>query len=305
MDATNVKTAITGTVGRGTLLVKKYSPQILLGVGVVSVITATVLACKATLKLDEVLAKTEDDLNKVKTASDTLSEEEYSAMDQRKDLAIVYGRRAVDLGKLYGPAVLVGLAGIGCLVGSHAVLSKRNIALIAAYKLIEESFENYRGRVVEEYGEEKDRKYRHGISHETVTETTVNAEGKKIKTKSLVEVVNGKPSGYARFFDQLSPNWQKDATLNLYFLRSQQQFANDILNGRGHIFLNEVYDMLGLPRSSEGAVVGWVKNNHDGDNFVDFGLYNPDNASSRDFVNAYERAILLDFNVDGIIYDLI
>jgi len=303
MDAKN---AITNVMGRGGLLAKKYSPQILLGVGITCVITSTVLACKATLKLDEVLAKTQDDLEKVKTASETISEEEYSSVDQRKDLAIVYGRRGADLAKLYGPAVLVGLAGIGCLVGSHAVLSKRNIALIAAYKLAEESFSNYRDRVVEDLGPEKDRKYRYGITQETKTETTVDSDGKKIKVKSLVEVVeDGKVSGYARFFDQMSPAWQKDATLNMYFLRTQQQFANDVLKSRGHLFLNEVYDMLGIPRSQAGAVVGWVRNNSEGDNFVDFGLYNPENPAGRDFVNSYEKSILLDFNVDGIIYDLI
>ena len=91
------------------------------------------------------------------------------------------------------------------------------------------------------------------------------------------------------------------------FLRAQQQYANDKLIAQGHLFLNEVYDMLGLPRTKAGAIVGWVydDNNAVGDNFVDFGIYDVHRETARDFVNGYERSILLDFNVDGVIYDLI
>lgn len=303
MDAKN---AITNVIGRGRLVASKYSPQILMGLGIAGVVTGAVLACKATLKVDEVLAQTEGDLKKVHEGESLIDDSSYTQMDYKKDLAIVYTRRAVDLTKLYGPAVLVGLAGIGCLLGSHAVLSKRNLALIAAYKLIEDSFNQYRDNVVSELGPDDDRKFRYGIVQKKKTETVVDAEGKETKVKIIADIVEtGKVSGYARFFDQGNPAWQKDATLNLYFLRAQQKFANDLLNANGHVFLNEVYDMLMIPRTPEGAVVGWVKNSREGDSFIDFNIYNPDNPAGRDFVNGYERSVLLDFNVDGVIWDLI
>ena len=90
------------------------------------------------------------------------------------------------------------------------------------------------------------------------------------------------------------------------FLRKQQEWANELLKSRGHVFLNEVYDMLGIPRTKSGQIVGWVYNSNDeySDNYIDFGVYDG-GARSRAFVNGYEKAILLDFNVDGVIYDLI
>ena len=111
-------------------------------------------------------------------------------------------------------------------------------------------------------------------------------------------------SNYARFFDSGCANWDKDPEVNLLFLKQQEAFANSLLVARGHLFLNDVYDLLGIPRSAEGQIVGWVynKDNPIGDNFVDFGIYDDRNAN---FVNVHEKSILLDFNVDGSILEYI
>ena len=113
-------------------------------------------------------------------------------------------------------------------------------------------------------------------------------------------------SDYARFFDAASPNWQNDPEYNLMFLRAQQQYANDLLRAKGRLFLNDVYEMLGLEKSKAGQIVGWVydRENPNGDNFVDFGIYDMSKERVRAFVNGYETNILLDFNVDGNIWDL-
>ena len=110
-------------------------------------------------------------------------------------------------------------------------------------------------------------------------------------------------SPYARFFDETVYEWKPDPLMNKCFLDAQQRYANNLLEARGHIFLNEVYDMLGFQRTREGAVVGWIKNG-DGDGYVDFGIYDG-NERSRAFVNGHETSILLDFNVDGTIWDKI
>ena len=112
-------------------------------------------------------------------------------------------------------------------------------------------------------------------------------------------------SDYARFFDVGNPNWEKDSEYNLMFLKRQQAYANDKLKANGYLFLNEVYDMLGIPKSKAGQVVGWIYDpeNGSGDNYVDFGIYNVNREAARDFVNGYERTILLDFNVDGNIWE--
>ena len=113
-------------------------------------------------------------------------------------------------------------------------------------------------------------------------------------------------SDYARFFDAASPCWQNDPEYNLMFLKAQQQYANDLLRAKGRLFLNDVYDMLGIEKTKAGQVVGWVydRENPNGDNFVDFGIYDMSKERVRAFVNGYETNILLDFNVDGNIWDL-
>ena len=294
MDIGNIKNFITANAGKGLLVGRKYSPEILTAVGVAGVVTATVLACRATLKLPDVLDQASGDLKIIKGS-------EYHTENQKKDLAFVYMRTAKDLGKLYGASIALGAFSISCLVGSTTISHKRSASLMAAYKTIDEGFKRYRERVIEEHGEEADRKFVSGV---VVTEKeTKNEDGKKVVEKVASVDPNGY-SQYARFFDEGCKGWSNNAEYNLMFLTSQQNYANDQLRTRGHVFLNEVYDMLGIPRTKAGAVVGWVISK-EGDNFVDFGIYNMGSFKARDFVNGYEQSILLDFNVDGVIYDLI
>ena len=306
----NVKRVIMQKTGRPMAILSKHSPQILLGAGVVGVVAGTVLACKATLKVNDILDQTKETLVKIdETAESNLPEGEYTQEDVVKDKALVYTQTAMALGKLYFPAIAATTLGIGMILKSHNILNKRTIAMAAAYKVVSETFEAYRERVVEELGEDKDRQFRYGIVKEKTVEEVIGEDGKKKKVKGEKEIAMGlATSDYAKFFDPLSPRWSKIPEYNLMFLRSQEKYANDLLNIRGHVFLNEVYDMLGIPRTQPGTVVGWAKNNdeRDGsDGYIDFGLYDLDDPNKRAFVNGYNDAILLDFNVDGFIADLI
>lgn len=285
--------AIARKIASQGLMASENSPKILFVGGVVGMVGSTVLACRATLKLHELVETAETDLQTAKS----LEHREYSDHDRQKDVAIIYTRSVVRIGKLYAPAVLLGAASIGCLTKSHSILSERNLALTAAYAAVDKAFGEYRGRVVEKYGEEQDREFRY-------TSEEVEIIDDRGVQKTQLMPGPGAESMYARFFDQYSPNWSKEPEYNLLFLRCQQNYANDMLKARGHIFLNEVYDMLGLERSRAGAVVGWVVS-RDGDNYIDFGVFNGDSRNARDFVNGREGSILLDFNVDGIIYDKI
>jgi hypothetical protein len=299
------KTMATGMLRSG-LKLKKAQPAIMLGLGIAGVLTSTVLACRATLKATEILDAANEDLAAVKKAKETVDIEVYSDNDYKKDLAITYAKTAFNFTKLYGPAVILGAASVYCLIGSHNIMKQRNIAVMAAYKAIEGSFKTYRGRVVEEFGIEKDRQFRTGVRMiEGVVPAYKDEDGVKHKEQKIeIETVDANDiSQYARFFDESSKEWEKDPEYNLFFLKCQQNSANDRLKARGHLFLNEVYDMLGMQRSKAGAAVGWVMGN--GDGFVDFGLFNGQRPIVRDFVNGYERSVLLDFNVDGIIWDLI
>jgi len=300
-----MKATLTKVVGRGGLTLRKCSPEILIGVGIIGVVATTVLACKATLKVDTVIDKAQKNIKKIKETHENPDTENYSEMDYQKDLTIVYVQTGVKLAKMYAPAVILGVVSISCLLGAHGIMKRRNIALVAAYRALDGSFKDYRRRVVDAYNSANDQEFKTGVHQTTVTEIEKDETGKNIKVKKPINKLDpNQYSTYARFFDEACVNWCKTPEYNRIFLHCQQNYANDLLKSRGHIFLNEVYDMIGIPRSQAGAVVGWVIG-EDNDNFVDFGMFNVDKMGSRDFVNGYERSILLDFNVDGVIYDLI
>ena len=292
---------ITRGAGRSLLIARKFSPEVLTGVGIAGFATTIVLACRATVNARQTVAEFDTGRKTVKTMRFERDPKVYSDSEYRKDLAYVYFKFSKDLLKIYGPSITTGLASTACILGAQKIMSGRNAALIAAYKAVEQSFSTYRGRVREEFGEERDRDLSRGVVYEQVD--LENSEGKKSR-QIVASVDPNKISEYARFFDETCNEWDRNAEYNLMFLKARQTYANDMLRARGHVFLNEVYDMLGIPRTKAGAVVGWVISK-DGDNFVDFGIYNPDNPRAADFVNGYEKSILLDFNVDGVIYDKI
>lgn len=312
MAKLQIVNTMTRSLHRVGFKFKKHSPEILVGAGIVGVVTSGVMACKATTKLDEILEEPKEKIEKIHELMenpDMVPEgKEYTEEDGKKDLTIMYVQSAVKVAKLYAPAVILGTASIAAIVGGHHILRKRNVALAAAYATIDKGFKEYRGRVIERFGEELDKELKYNIKAKEIEETIVNEDGTETTVKKTVNVANpSQVSDYARFFDDGCTGWTKDPEFNLMFLKDQQRYANDLLESRGHLFLNEVYDMLGIPRTTAGAVVGWIydKKNPIGDNEVDFGIYDLYDEKKRDFVNGYERTILLDFNVDGEIYKLI
>ncbi len=289
-------------------LIKKHSPEILATVGVVGVVASGVMACKATMKLNDVLEDSKETIDKIKEVSNNPSyAEKYSEEDAKKDLTITYAQTGVKIAKLYAPSIALGTFSLSCLLISNNILRKRNMALSAAYLTVDKSFKEYRNRVSERFGEQVEKEIRYNIKAQEMETTVKNEDGTETTVVEKVNVADPNLySDYARFFDESCAAWQKDPEYNLMFLKSQQQYANDLLISRGRLFLNEVYDMLGIDRTKAGQVVGWVYDpvNPIGDNFVDFGIYDMDKERVRAFVNGYEPNILLDFNVDGNVWDL-
>lgn len=300
---------LTRKINKVGFKIKKHSPEILIVTGVVGTVASAVMACRATTKLSEVIEEQKEQIYQIHDYVETHGySEKYSEEDSKKDLVIVYTQTAVKLVKLYAPSVILGTLSIGAMLTSNNILRKRNVALAAAYTAIDKSFKNYRNNVVERFGEEIDHELRYNIKAKEFEETIVDENGNETTVKNEVEVVDPNSiSDFARFFDDGCNGWTKDPNTNLAYLKNQQRYANDVLKTKGHLFLNEVYDMLGIPRCPAGQVVGWIydDNNPVGDNFVDFGIYDASKESNRNFVNGYERTILLDFNVDGNIMNLI
>lgn len=294
----------------------KNSPQILMYAGAVGVVVSGVLACKSTLKLTSVLEESRISLNKI-TEVENDETIEYTKEDAGKDKTIVYASTALDIAKLYAPSVILGGLSIAAMIQSHNILNRRNVALAAAFTTVSESFSKYRKAVVDKYGERTDFELKHGIRSEKIEVEETDENGKTKKKKITVDVMDA-PSEYARFYDESCTGWSKEPEYNLMFLKAQQQYANDKLIAKGHLFLNEVYEMLGILPSKEGQIVGWIYNleNPMGDNYVDFGIYDVmvngyrnemtnDTISEerREFVNGYRSSVLLDFNVDGNIWE--
>lgn len=312
-----MKTDIMAGVSRSLYKVgfklKKHSPEILIVTGVIGIVTSTVMACKATTKVNDIVDETKDMVDKIHDAVEnkkhTSDGEEYTQEVANKDLTIVYAQTGLKFVKLYGPAVAIGIASIGCIVGSNHILRKRNIALAAALTAMETSFKEYRGRLIDRFGKDLDRELRFGIKAKEVEEKVVDEKGKETTVTKTVEVVdpNAIHSIYSVVFCEGNSGWTRNAELNKVFLIQQQNYANDKLKLNGVLTLNEVYDMIGAPRTAYGQIAGWVYTDDSsiGDNFVDFGIFDVNNEKACDFVNGYEKSIILDFNCIGNILEYI
>jgi len=300
--AQKIATTATSLFFKGVGKVKRFSPEILMVAGVAGVVTAGVLACKATLKLETVVEKAEQDIADVK---DRRSVNEFdSETEFNKALTKAYVKRGVDILKLYTPALSVGVLSIGALLGAHGIMSQRQVAIAAALKATETAFENYRRAVSDEFGEEKEKQIRFGIVEKEIPD--FDEEGNQVGTKKVLDIdwKNGR-SPYARVFDEHNDLWSKVPGQNQLTLAHQQNWLNDRLNARGYLFLNDVYESLGFPATTEGQIVGWLRRDHEDskDGCIDLGLDEIEKAGVRDFVNGFERSCWIDFNVDGVIHD--
>lgn len=306
---------MTNMAGRAEIQLKKNSPEILLAVGIVSFVGTVVLACHATLKADDkiqVRKKKIAEIHQAKEAAESGAvndQNEITEYDEnlyKQDLMQQYGKMSLEVVTAYAPAIALGALSLTCILTSRNILHRRYLGAVSAYNAVSEAFRTYRKRVLEEQGELMDRHYRYGTEIETISKQEVDENGKKKTVKEKVENLDpGKfnPSEQAVFFDSTNPNWDKNPAFNKMFLNAQQNILTDRLRARGCLFLNEVYDALGFPPTTEGALLGWVVGM--GDDYVDFGMYDSKNDSARRFVNGDENVILLDFNHDGIIYDKI
>mgnify|MGYP001161505381 FL=1 len=296
---------------------QKHSPEILVVAGVIGTVVGAIMACKATTKVNSILESASSDIDAVHDCMENKSlTEDYSEEDGKKELMAVYAQTAVKFVKLYAPSVLIGALSITSILASNNMLRKRNVALAAAYATIDEGFKKYRNRVVERFGEQVDRELKYNLKVKKFKEKEVDPEtGKEKKVEKTAFVVNPSDiSDYARFFEKytvdedgnsiVNPHWDENNEYNLMFLKAQENYANDLLRAKKRLFLNEVYEMLGLPRTKAGQIVGWVydPDNPKADSYVDFGIYS-DNLSYSDYVNGFDPAILLDFNVDGNIWE--
>lgn len=285
---------------------KKHSPEILIISGIVGLVGAGVLACCATTKAQDILIERKTQLGSVDILENDEHEADYTAEDARKDRIIITVKSGLKIARLYAPAVLLGVTSAISILAGHNILSKRNAALAAAYATVESSFNEYRKRVAERFGEDVDNELKFGVKAKQITETVTDENGKEKHVKKTVKVADGDlgNSPYAFIFDEQTARsvYESDHDYMLMRLRHEQQYANDVLAARGYLPLNEVLERLGLKPSKMGQIVGWAKGDDgDADGFVDFGA----KVINVDTIDGAEEKIVLDFNCQGNILDLI
>lgn len=301
-NKTEIMKSVNGVASKTVMKLKKYSPEILVVAGIAGTVVSAVLACKATTKVAEILDETKGTLDTIHEGMETgaINGQEYTTEDGKKDTVVVYAQTGMKLAKLYGPAIILGTLSITSILASNNILRKRNVALGAAYAAIDKSFKEYRGRVIERFGEQVDTELKYGIKAKKFEEIEVDPEtGKEKKVKKTVMVADPNlQSDYAVYFDSKSRNYETNPDYNRMFLKAQQAFANDKLQTRGHLFLNEVLDDLDLPRTPAGQIVGWTKDGPDG--YVNFRIVEVERETED---GRHEPALLLDFNVEGNIWE--
>lgn len=282
-------------LGKTSLKLKEHAPKIMLVTGVVGIIGTVVLACSETLSAEVILDEHKNDLEKIKDTEILNKENEvkvYSPQQKQKDTVIVYARTAGKFAKLYAPAFLLGTVSIGLILKSNSILENRYLGIASAYMTLKEEYERYKNQVKKEIGSEKE---------EQVQINSVLDLDKDYSEEPL----GVRLSGYAKIFDETNPNYTKSSDANNMFLRRQLHYLNDKLQAKGYLFLNDVYSALGFPPTKAGQVVGWILDNPKGNGYVDFGLDSHINTQKSAFINGYENAVILDFNVDGPILDLL
>lgn len=301
-NKTEIMKSVNGVTSKAVMKLKKHSPEILVVAGIAGTVVSAILACKATTKVAEILDETKGTLDTIHEGMETgaINGQEYTNEDGKKDTVVVYAQTGMKLAKLYGPAIILGTLSITSILASNNILRKRNVALGAAYAAIDKSFKKYRGRVIERFGEQVDTELKYGIKAKKFEEIEVDPEtGKEKKVKKTVMVADPNlQSDYAVYFDSKSRNYETNPDYNRMFLKAQQAFANDKLQTRGHLFLNEVLDDLDLPRTPAGQIVGWTKDGPDG--YVNFRIVEVERETED---GRHEPALLLDFNVEGNIWE--
>lgn len=305
----------TKHASKATFVAKKHAPEALLAVGVICVCVGTGLAVKETLAAPEVVEEATKEIETVKENRATMHETVYPQSEYRKDIAKAYFHAGTKFARLYAPAISVEVFGIACIMSGHNILKKRNVALIGAVKALDDSFSKYRARVADKFGEEVEKRILAGSSEEEAEyeENVVDENGEEHTEKRKLRVVShDDPSIYARMFDETLAGrgtWRNDPYYNMQFLKLAERNFNELLQVRGFVILNEVYRELGYEPTSIGQIVGWLKDPEEGkgDGYISFGIFDKlgNYLPQSEFMNGMNPAVLLDFNVDGVIYDKI
>lgn len=293
---------------KGYMKLRKISPELALAGGIACGIGAVVAGCLCAKHVTKAVEDCHKDLDDIQKKVEEAKENNWPVpleKDIRQMNWRAYNRMVWKIARALAPAIGLEVASIALFLLSHGVLKKRYLNTAAAYAALQEAFMGYRGRVAEVIGEDAEKvllaggKVEKGIMVEGEDGTATKASGNNLVIK------DHKKSPYEFDFNRNTAplTWNPNPDYTEAFLRQTQNFFNDMLQKRGHVFMNEVLDALGMSRTPAGAVCGWYRGA--GDDYIDFGYMD---SYMRDYQldnDLCRRNIHLNFNVDGQIWDMI
>lgn len=309
-------------LSKTTFKLKKASPTIMIVGAAIGGVTAAVLACKATIKAQDILNEHNTAVKTIHTTKEQIEQgviqldegESYTEKDFKNDITTTYVQTGLKLAKVYAPAVTLGAVSLGCMFGSHHIMSKRNASLTAAYIALDKAFAEYKSRVSDRFGSRVQEELEHNIKAVELESKSTNEQGVEETIKEYKDIAMQHTSPYTCIFDETVDTWQPDNMMNRNYLFLMEQSANKRLRIQGHLFLNDVLASLGTHggvtlKTPEGQIVGWIYDPNDPtrQSHVDFGVTNyvEGDEALNSFINGGERSVMLRFNCDGPIIDKI
>lgn len=314
---TDIKTFISDFGIKAKFFGKKYKPEILLGVTILTGVAGLIEVAKASTNVNDIVEETSEAMNAVRKAGtdgyildDKGTMVEYTDRDKTLDTTKVILRTGVKLTKLYSKAIILEGVSLTCLIAMYSEQKAHVAALASALSGMEKAFDSYRWRVREKYGEEEEEKLYYGVKARTVEKKVIDADGKEHTEEVEEEYIDSYTNYqvYSKFFDEScadplggSDGWTKDPDHNLWWLESRLSILNQRLKTQGYLFLNDVYKELNMKPTKAGAIAGWVYDYKadqpsESEVTVDFGLANVNNPGTRAFVNGFSPSVLIDFN---------
>ena len=284
---------VTQLIGKVKLGAKRNAPEILLGGAFLTGTASIVLASRATLKAKDIKNTLEG--NKM-ALEFNLNAGSITENEAKASIRKIYMKYALDLTKEYAIPAGLYAATVAMVFSSYKIQKNRQVALATALAACTTAYNTLLDKL------------KNGAAMGlTAKEVLEGVEGREVVDQETGEVtiekVQGEPVNglYQVRFDRYATAWEKDKFQNETTLRSEENWANDRLRLQGYVFLNDIYDRLGIPRTKVGQIVGWTLNG-DGDGFIDFGI--KDCAEYED-IRYDSNAFDLNFNVDGNILDKI
>lgn len=244
---------------------KIKTPEILLGVGLVCVVGGTLLACKNTLKIKEVLDDHNEYIEKIEKFRGT---EKYSEEDAQQDTAILYRNTIGSMVKAYAPVVGLEILGLGCILYSHKVLSDRYLGALSTINAMQLGLNAYRNRVRDKVGAQEEYDLFHNIKKEFVEEKFIDEKGKERTRVAEVPITSGEAATrFSYMFDRNSWGF-KDMYANKRFFNFTEKSLNEQLYSRGKdtgfstMTAKEVTDYFGWTEREKDQLAlltnGWI-----------------------------------------------